>query len=159
MPDGFQIDFLTIVKTVDARFNSALDHRIIVIQFHDETINEFFATAEMMVISGSNHTRDGLVLQLKGSPQSLSNLLTSLRNRIPLRSISTNLTQPAMANLGLGETDRRVLLTAFKHGYYENPKRTSVRELASVLEMSKSSVANHLRAAENRLIQNWLRDR
>jgi predicted DNA binding protein len=51
-------------------------------------------------------------------------------------------------------TDRQqeVLEIARERGYYEIPRRTSVREIADALGCSKSTAANHLRKAESRLV-------
>uniref|UniRef100_UPI001939C836 helix-turn-helix domain-containing protein n=1 Tax=Halobellus captivus TaxID=2592614 RepID=UPI001939C836 len=52
----------------------------------------------------------------------------------------------------LTDRQREVLETARELGYYEIPRRTSVREIADELSCSKSTAANHLRKAESRLV-------
>jgi predicted DNA binding protein len=53
-------------------------------------------------------------------------------------------------------TDRQLaaLEHALEGGYYEQPRRTSVRELASRTSVSKSTFEEHLRKAENKLLTN-----
>jgi len=53
----------------------------------------------------------------------------------------------------LSEFERRVLLVALREGYFEWPKRTSLDSIASILGLSKATVAEHLRKALKKLIE------
>ncbi len=53
-------------------------------------------------------------------------------------------------------TDRQLaaLRLAFESGYYEQPRKTSLRELAERTSVARSTYEEHLRKAENKLITN-----
>ncbi|QSG08028.1 helix-turn-helix domain-containing protein [Halapricum desulfuricans] len=53
-----------------------------------------------------------------------------------------------------GLTDRQLaaLRLALERGYYEQPRRTSLRELAAQTDVARSTYEEHLRKAENKLL-------
>jgi predicted DNA binding protein len=53
-------------------------------------------------------------------------------------------------------TDRQLaaLQLALEHGYYEQPRQTSLRDIAGRTSVSKSTYEEHLRKAENKLLTN-----
>lgn len=53
---------------------------------------------------------------------------------------------------GLTPRQTRVLLEAVRAGYYEVPRRTTVREVARRLSLGRSTVEEHLRAAESTIV-------
>lgn len=59
---------------------------------------------------------------------------------------------------GLTESQRDGLVTAYVHGYYDNPRQTSLEELASTLGISSTSVSGRLRRGSARLIEAVLVD-
>ncbi len=52
----------------------------------------------------------------------------------------------------LTEKQRRILLSAYDLGYYDIPRRFDSEQLAKKLNLGRSTVAEHLRKAEHRLI-------
>ncbi len=52
----------------------------------------------------------------------------------------------------LTEKQRSVLVSAFEHGYYETPRRISSQELAKKLKLKSSTLVEHRRKAEQRLL-------
>jgi HTH DNA binding domain len=52
----------------------------------------------------------------------------------------------------LTEKQRRILSFAYKNGYYEVPRKVDSEELAQKLKIGKSTLGEHLRKAEKRLI-------
>ena len=52
----------------------------------------------------------------------------------------------------LTEKQREVLIAAYKLGYYDIPRRITSEELAKKLGLVDSTVVEHLRKAEHRLI-------
>ena len=58
----------------------------------------------------------------------------------------------------LTDRQREVLEVAFAAGYFERPRRTNTEELADALGISRSTVTQHLRAAERKLFGSLLAD-
>jgi hypothetical protein len=56
----------------------------------------------------------------------------------------------------LTERQREVLIAAYKLGYYDVPRKISSEELAKKLNLVDSTVVEHLRKAEHRLMANML---
>ncbi len=52
----------------------------------------------------------------------------------------------------LTDKQRTILLSAYNLGYYDIPRRFDSEHLAQKLNLGKSTVAEHLRKAEQRLI-------
>ena len=52
----------------------------------------------------------------------------------------------------LTEKQRRILIAAYKLGYFDLPRRVSSRELSEKLGLHKSALAAHIRKAELRLL-------
>jgi len=57
---------------------------------------------------------------------------------------------------GLTEKQRETLIAAYKHGYYDIPRKISSEELAKKLGLVDSTVVEHLRKAEKRLMAQLL---
>ncbi len=53
----------------------------------------------------------------------------------------------------LTQKQREMVLLALEQGYYERPRRTTLKELAAETELSKSGVSQRLNAAERNLVQ------
>ena len=58
----------------------------------------------------------------------------------------------------LTERQRRVLITAYRLGYYDLPRRISSEQLSKALNLHKSAVATHRRKAELRILSEVLRE-
>jgi predicted DNA binding protein len=56
----------------------------------------------------------------------------------------------------LTEKQRRIIIAAYKLGYYDLPRRVSSRELSEKLGLHKSALATHRRKAELRLLDAML---
>lgn len=54
----------------------------------------------------------------------------------------------------LTEKQREVLITAYKLGYYDIPRRINSEQLAKKLNIGDSTLVEHLRKAERRLLVN-----
>ena len=61
-------------------------------------------------------------------------------------------------DLGLTEPQREALVAGFVHGYYDEPRRTSLEGLASMLGISPTALSGRLRRGSARLIEEVLLD-
>lgn len=57
---------------------------------------------------------------------------------------------------GVTEAQREALVAAFEAGYFDEPRRTSLEELAEGLDISPTAVGGRLRRGTARLVQNVL---
>jgi len=155
-PPDFSFDQIKILRHLAAKKVSTLDYRMMIVRIDSPLIRAAFSSGELTLTAGSNITKNGLIIQLNGSPAKISAFVKSIRELVPIRRISTNISKPQALNSDLDETQKKVILTAFSNGYYDSPKKTSVRQLAALLDMSKSSVSNYLNSSESRLIEKYL---
>jgi predicted DNA binding protein len=58
----------------------------------------------------------------------------------------------------LTEKQRDVLITAYKMGYYDVPRRGSSQDIAKKLGLVDATVVEHLRKAEQRLIRHIIEE-
>lgn len=61
-------------------------------------------------------------------------------------------------DFGLTEPQREALVAAFVHGYYDEPRRTSLESLAALLDISPTALSGRLRRGSARLIEEVLLD-
>jgi predicted DNA binding protein len=54
---------------------------------------------------------------------------------------------------------RKVLIAAYKHGYYDYPKRISSKRLSMMVGLSKPTMLQHLRKTEGRILEEILAGR
>ena len=59
-------------------------------------------------------------------------------------------------DFGLTDEQREALVAAFVHGYYDEPRRTSLEKLASLLGISPTAASGRLRRASARLVEEVL---
>lgn len=72
---------------------------------------------------------------------------SQLRVSVPVTDITTDLTERQLI----------VLQTAIAEGYYDSPRRTSTEALASTFGVTRSTLEEHLRKAERRVLEGFAR--
>lgn len=155
---GFTIGPVEVIEVIDEWVNGDLNHRMIFCSMKENEFTTNFSTGKIIPTFGSNLSPNGLVLQMIGEPHELSEFYAKTKQLISLKVVSTTLSKIAAASPILIPIEEEVLTRAYNSGFYNSPKTTSLRELSISLGISKSSVANHLRGAENRLIEQYFED-
>ena len=155
---GFTIGPVEVIEVIDEWMNGDLNHRIVYCSMKQNELTSNFPTGKIIPTFGSNLSPNGLVLQMVGESHELSEFYAKTKQLVPLKVVSTTLSKIAAASPILIPMEEEVLTRAYNSGFYNSPKTTSLRELSNSLGISKSSVANHLRGAENRLIEQYFED-
>ncbi len=60
------------------------------------------------------------------------------------------------SEFGLTASQTEALVAAYKHGLYDEPRRTSVEELAETLDISRTAVSGRLRRGAATLVEEYL---
>lgn len=107
--------------------------------------------------------RDGkLRVAFLGSSSQIKRTLAGLSKQSQIRYRVASLGDakfPPNSPIGrLTDKQRRVLITAYKLGYYDVPRRITAEELAERLNLVKSTFSAHIRKAERRLLTEMLRE-
>jgi len=155
---GFTIGPVEVIEVIDEWVNGDLNHRMVYCSMKGNELTSNFPTGKIIPTFGSNLSSNGLVLQMIGEPHELSEFYQKTKQLVSLKVVSTTLSKIAAASPILIPIEEKVLTRAYNSGFYSSPKTTSLRELSNSLGISKSSVANHLRGAENQLIEQYFED-
>lgn len=99
--------------------------------------------------------------------EQLQTVLGAFRDRFPEVDVTRLLQSPGDDRSEAGVfvdrdrlTDRQleVVRTAHEQGYFERPRRTNATELAEELGIARSTVTEHLRTAQRKLLEDVLED-
>ena len=110
---------------------------------------------ELLVIPPIEYGTNGeMLFEVAGEQDALQGLVTELPDHLPVSVDRLGEYDAYRESRATALTDRQreVLDVARERGYYEVPRRASVREIADEVGCSKSTAANHLRKAEARLV-------
>jgi len=100
-----------------------------------------------------------LTISFLGSAQQvgeLINKITALKIRHKVVSLTEANFAPDSPLSKLTEKQREVLIAAYKLGYYDLPRRINSEKLAEKLNIGNSTLGEHLRKAEQRLLNHIL---
>jgi DNA-binding CsgD family transcriptional regulator len=122
---------------------------------HARRFRELLADTDLLVVPPIEYGADGeMVFEIAGEAEGLRGVVSGLPDHLSVsvdRLGEYDAYRESLAT-ALTSRQREVLAVARERGYYEIPRRTSVREIADELGCSKSTVSNHLRKAESRLV-------
>lgn len=99
-------------------------------------------------------TEDGLYVALVGPDERLAEALRGMPDGIEFDVHSAGTYRPDHGEFLSPLTERQLetIRTAFEEGYYEIPRRVTHRDIAEALDCSPSTVDEHLRRAEARVV-------
>ena len=112
----------------------------------------------MCILAGSNLTSSGLVLQLSGRHSSIVKILNAIQTEMPVERITRAKKSKGISNISTTLQQHRIIKVAHTNGWYEVPKKTSIRDIAAKLGLSKSTVAEQLVKAEGEIVRGFLND-
>ena len=155
-PPGFSVDGVTLTEVLESWRTRFLTHHLVVLEFESDFIGRFFHSNELAIIAGTNLTKNGLIVQIVGKQTAIMEFLNATREAITVDRITTAKGAEGMIERGPTIQQYRVIKVAHASGWYDVPKRISIRELAEKLELSKSTVAEQLVRAESNIVGNFL---
>ena len=158
-PVGIELGGYHVEEIIDQWNNATLNHRLLVCRLTESELFKGMTKGAIIPAYGTNLSSNGMVVQLIGRGGELSRFLEYVRQILPVSKVTTTLNQVVVQESLLESDIEKTLQAAHELGFYQNPKNTSLRDLSKRLGMSKSSVSNHLRAAENRLVEKYIDDR
>ena len=82
--------------------------------------------------------------------------LRDIRSKVPVERVTSAKGSEGLIQKGPTLQQHRVVRLAHESGWYDVPKRTSIRELAEKLGLSKSTVSEQLVKAEGEIVSDFL---
>ena len=157
-PPGFSVDGTSIEEVLETWQTGKLRHYLIILSIKNKTISDFFQEGDVGILAGTNITRSGIVIQLSGRQESVMKIVNSLRESIIIDRVSLSQGSKGMVESGPTLQQLKVIKSAHKHGWYDIPKKVSIRELSNILGISKSSIAEQLVKAEGKVIGSFIKN-
>ena len=153
---GSRIGGVTVVEILEEWTTEYLTHHLVSLEFDQELVGRFFESRDLTLLAGTNLTSNGLVIQVAGRQSSMVNFLREVREAIPVERITSAKSSEGMVQKGPTLQQHRIIKVAHRNGWYEVPKKISIRGLASKLGLSKSTVAEQLVKAESEIVGDFL---
>lgn len=122
---------------------------------HARRFRALLADTDLLVVPPIEYGTDGeMTLEVAGDSENLQALVAGLPDEL---SVSVDRlgeydTTAESSTAVLTDRQQEVVSVARELGYYEVPREASVRDIAARLDSTKSTVADHLRKAESRLV-------
>ena len=155
-PAGFTVGGVTVVEILEEWSTEYLTHHLISLEFEREIVGRFFESRDLTLLAGTNMTSKGLVIQIAGRQASMVNFLGAVREAVPVDRITSAKPSDGFIQKGPRLQQHRIIKVAHRNGWYEAPKKISIRGLASKLGLSKSTVAEQLVKAESEIVGGFL---
>ena len=146
-----------MIEILEEWSSDFLTHHLLILEFESKLIGDFFLNNDLCILSGTNLTSSGLVLQLSGRQSAMTNLLNSIQNQMPVERIVRAKNSKGISNIATTLQQHKIVKLAHNSGWYEVPKKTSIRDLAVKLGLSKSTVAEQLVKAEGEIVKQFLK--
>ena len=153
---GFRIGGVTVIEILEEWTTEYLTHHLVSLEFDQELVGRFFESRDLTLLAGTNLTSNGLVIQVAGRQSSMVNFLREVREAVPVERITSAKSSEGMVQKGPTLQQHRIIKVAHRNGWYEVPKKISIRGLASKLGLSKSTVAEQLVKAESEIVGDFL---
>ncbi|MFC6964523.1 helix-turn-helix domain-containing protein [Halocatena marina] len=121
----------------------------------ETALYELIDTEAISIDWPTKDTADGMELTLFGEDAALRQLIAGIPDELDVTLERTGEYQPAMDDPAEQLTDRQqeIVQAAIAAGYYDIPRGTTQRDLATDLGLSQRTIGEHLRRAEAKIIQ------
>jgi len=156
-PPGYSIGGVSVIEVLEEWSSDYLTHHLLVLEFNSEIIQDYFAGNDLCILAGSNLTSSGLVLQFSGRQSSIAKILNAIRNKMPVERITRAKNSEGISDVATTLQQHRIIKVAHRSGWYSVPKKTSIRDIAAKLGLSKSTVAEQLVKAEGQIVSSFLK--
>ena len=157
LPPGFSIGGISGIEVLEEWSSDYLTHHLLILEFDSDIIRDYFSGNDICILAGTNLTSSGFVLQLSGRQSSIVNILKSIQNEMPVERITRAQNSEGISNMGTTLQQHRIIKVAHNDGWYKVPKKTSIRNIAAKLGLSKSTVAEQLVKAEGEIVRDFLK--
>lgn len=155
-PPGFTIGGITVIDIIEEWTTEYLTHHLVSLEFEQAMLGRFFQSRDLTLLAGTNLTSSGLVIQVAGRQSSIVSFLSAMREAVPVERITSAKPSEGLVQKGPTLQQHRIIKVAHRNGWYEVPKKISIRGLASKLGLSKSTVAEQLVKAESEIVGEFL---
>lgn len=155
-PPGFTIGGITVIEIIEEWTTEYLTHHLVSLEFEQAMLGRFFQSRDLTLLAGTNLTSSGLVIQVAGRQSSIVSFLSAMREAVPVERITSAKASEGLVQKGPTLQQHRIIKVAHRNGWYEVPKKISIRGLASKLGLSKSTVAEQLVKAESEIVGDFL---
>jgi len=109
-----------------------------------------------LMLSSESHAEGWIVelrLQDHSSLYQLGQRAEEMALTFDIREIHQIESTDVRSEFALTEPQIEALMTAYEHGYYDEPREISLEELGSILGISRTAVSGRLKRASSRLIE------
>ena len=121
-----------------------------------ENVLELFEVQKkgMVIFEKGTFSPEGVNLYVICEDELVGDVISTIKNVYRAEVIGIEEYSPEDSPvLKLSKRQFEVLLFAYKSGYFDNPRRITLRELAQILGLSPSTVKEHLRKAERKILE------
>lgn len=120
----------------------------------ERTLYELIDTEAISIDWPVRETADGVQVTLFGEDAALQQMIASIPDEMNLRLERAGEYQPHLNDPAEQLTDRQqeIVRAAIAAGYYEIPRQTTQRNLATDLGLSQRTIGEHLRRAEAKIV-------
>ena len=158
-----ELPYINIVEII-AEPDEANDFHIAVLDISHQLTMKSASVGKLTVLPGSRFDGRGLTYTIRGGRASIRIVVSLCRALLRPDSISAgNVSFDDLPNQSISERQYEVLSTAFEMGWYTAPRGCRLEDIARRLELSRSTVAEHLVNAESVIVgqlldgvPNWL---
>ncbi len=162
MKDGHRIEeldslpFLNLIEVLAVPVGSN-DFHIAVLEMRHQLSLKAASVGHLTVRPGSRFDDRGLNYIIRGSRSSIREVVATSRLLLRPDSISAGVVAPEdIENGSISERQNEVLRVAFEMGWYSAPRGCRLEDIARQLDLSRSTVAEHLVNAESVIIGRFL---